>query len=46
MALPHKIDKFPNLAKEVELPADNMSKNTNENTALTAKRRRRKKANL
>ena len=46
MALPHKIDKFPNLAKEVELPADNMSKNTNENAAPTAKRRRRKKANL
>ena len=46
MALPHKIDKFPNLAKEVELPADNMSKNTNENAAPTAKRRRREKANL
>jgi len=46
MALPHKIDKFPNLAKEVELPAYNMSKNTNENAAPTAKRRRRKKANL
>ncbi|GIT72442.1 MAG: hypothetical protein Ct9H300mP28_22560 [Pseudomonadota bacterium] len=31
MALPHKIDKFPNLAKKVELPADNMSGDTFEN---------------
>ena len=46
MALPHKIDKFPNLAKEVELPADNMSKDTSEIADPTAKRRRRKKANL
>ena len=46
MALPHKIDKFSNLEKEVELPADNLSKNTYENAAPTAKRRRRKKANL
>ena len=45
MALPHKIDKFPNLAKEVELPADNMSENTYENATPTAKRRRRKKTN-
>jgi len=45
MALPHKIDKFPNLAKEVELPADNMSENTYENATPTAKRRRRKTTN-
>jgi uncharacterized 2Fe-2S/4Fe-4S cluster protein (DUF4445 family) len=45
MALPHKIDKFPNLAKEVELPAENMSENTYENDTPTAKRRRRKKTN-
>ena len=45
MALPHKIDKFINLAKEVELPADNISGHTYENATLTAKRRRRKKTN-
>jgi len=31
MAFPNKIDKFPNLAKEAELPSDNMSYNTSEN---------------
>ena len=45
MALPHKIDKFPNLAKEIELPADNISENTYENATSTAKRRRRKTTN-
>ena len=45
MALPHKIYKFPNLEKEVELPADNMSENTYENATQNSKRRRRKKTN-
>ena len=45
MAFPNKIDKFPKLAKEVELPAENMSENTYENDTPTAKRRRRKNTN-
>ena len=43
MAFPNKIEKFPNLAKEVELPFDKMGDNTNKITAHTTKRRRRKK---
>ena len=45
MAFPNKIDKFPNLAKEAELPSDNMSYNTSEIAARTTIRRRRKKSN-
>ena len=43
MAFPNKIDKFPNLAKEVELPLDIMPYNTNKITTHASKRRRRKK---
>ena len=43
MAFPNKTDKFPNLAKEVELPLENMGDNTNKITAHATKRRRRKK---
>ena len=43
MAFPNKIDKFPNLAKEVELPLENMGDNTNKITSHATKRRRRKK---
>ncbi len=43
MAFPNKIDKFPNLAKDVVLPLDIMSDNTNKITAHASKRRRRKK---
>ena len=46
MAFPNKIDKFPNLAKEVELPSENMNENTNKIAVATSKRRRRKKSNL
>ena len=45
MAFPNKFDKFLNLAKEVELPSENINNNTNEITAKTTKRRRRKKVN-
>ena len=43
MAFPNKIEKFPNLAKEVELPNENMGTNTIEIAAHATKRRRRKK---
>ena len=43
MAFPNKIEKFPNLAKEVELPTENMGINTVEFAAHATKRRRRKK---
>ena len=43
MAFPNKIEKFPNLAKEVELPTENMGINTIEIAAYATKRRRRKK---
>jgi uncharacterized 2Fe-2S/4Fe-4S cluster protein (DUF4445 family) len=46
MAFPNKIDKFPKLAKIVQLPGNNMSGNTYEIEVPAAKRRRRKKANL
>ena len=45
MAFPNKIEKFPNLAKEVELPTENMGINTIEIAAHATKRRRRKKVN-
>ncbi len=45
MAFPNKIEKFPNLAKEVELPTENMGINFIEIAAHATKRRRRKKAN-
>ena len=45
MAFPNKIEKFPNLAKEVELPTENMGINTVEFAAHATKRRRRKKVN-
>ena len=43
MAFPNKIEKFSNLAKDVELPTENMGKNTIELAAHATKRRRRKK---
>jgi len=43
MAFPNKIEKFPNLTKEVELPNENMGINTIEIAAHATKRRRRKK---
>ena len=45
MAFPNKIEKFPNLAKEVELPTENIGINTIEIAAHATKRRRRKKVN-
>ena len=46
MAFPNKIDKFPKLAKEVELPAENMNGNIYDIDVPAPKRRRRKNANL
>jgi len=46
MAFPNKIDKFPKLAKEVQLPAENMNGNIYDIDVPAPKRRRRKKANL
>ena len=46
MAFPNKIDKFPKLEKEIELPAYKMSEVTFENSTPNPKRRRRKKVNL
>ena len=46
MAFPNKIDKFPKLAKEVQLPAENMNGNIYDLDVPAPKRRRRKKVNL
>ena len=43
MAFPHKTDNFPNLAKEVDLPVENVDQNSYEIASPASKRRRRKK---
>ncbi len=43
MAFPHKTDNFPNLAKEVDLPVENVHQDSYEIASNAAKRRRRKK---
>lgn len=43
MAFPHKVDNFPNLAKDVDLPVDNVHQDGYEIASSAGKRRRRKK---